>query len=404
MSVLAGALLCVVAIVVGGASSASALSAAELAQGAAHLDALLDLALYADMETARDGMDRMPLDKRMSETARTEDSVTYSRTESSDHSMRSITFNTRSHSHTDTALLATGSSVRGSSCGKDMCKAAGPWSSKCEESVCFPLCLGTVFDVEVTPEGGDNEAFNAAVSSGEASAAVQGLFLGIGCSEFAGCCEKGPKLAQWTESKLGGPQVTALPLEFCKSTEDREAACAACKVKVSVKPKGAETCEAHFQPAAIADAAAAFTRTKTKAPETQHKSFKEKCLAVNDAVTAAQGAMEAAFNGYVCGCLGCCDDQVCPYKVSYSTVAEAMAGANDDGKASEGAPAGAGEGEAAGGEGEGEAAAEGGEDGAAAEGGEESAAAEGGAEGGAEAEAADGAEVDAGADESAAAE
>lgn len=138
----------------------------------------------------------------------------------------------------------------------------------------------------------------------------------------------------------------------------------------------------------VADAAAAFSRTMITAPETQHKSYKEKCLAVNDAVTAAQGAMESAFNGYVCGCLGCCDDQVCPYKVSYSTVAEAVAGANDDGKASEGAPAGAGDGEG-----------EGGEDGAAAEGGEETAAGDDAA-----AEAADGAEVDAGADESAAAE
>lgn len=39
--------------------------------------------------------------------------------------------------------------------------------------------------------------------------------------------------------------------------------------------------------------------------------------------------MEADFNSYVCGCLGCCDDQKCPYKVAYSTVAEAMA---DDGE------------------------------------------------------------------------
>ena len=53
------------------------------------------------------------------------------------------------------------------------------------------------------------------------------------------------------------------------------------------------------------------------------------CQAVDAEVQGAAGAMEADFNSYVCGCLGCCDDQKCPYKVAYSTVAEAMA---DDGE------------------------------------------------------------------------
>jgi len=168
--------------------------------------------------------------------------------------------------------------------------------------------------------------------------------------------------------------------------KDREAACAACAATVTVTPKGEETCEAHFKPADVEGAEEAFERANMASPATQHKSYKEKvgehstarweeeggwrarrgtstgkrgqlcshfahhrcalfrvcsacrppvrlicpqCQAVDAEVQGAAGAMEADFNSYVCGCLGCCDDQKCPYKVAYSTVAEAMA---DDGE------------------------------------------------------------------------
>ena len=136
--------------------------------------------------------------------------------------------------------------------------------------------------------------------------AIQGVFLGIGCSEHTGCCPKDGRLATWTESKLQGAHQYGLPLPFCKHAKDRPKACEACQVTVTVKPKGAEICEHHYKPMSIEATGAAFARGKTPPFVYPHKSYKEKCLAVNTEVEAAVGAMEAAFNSYVCGCLGCC--------------------------------------------------------------------------------------------------
>jgi hypothetical protein len=106
---------------------------------------------------------------------------------------------------------------------------------------------------------------------------------------------------------MQGAHQYGLPLPFCKHAKDRAKACEACQVTVTVKPKGAEMCENFYKPMSVADAAESFGRSGgTPIPEPPHKSYKEKCLAVDAEVTGAQGAMEAAFNGYVCGCLGCC--------------------------------------------------------------------------------------------------
>lgn len=259
-------------------ASASASSSSSSAGALGHLDALLELAMYRDMDTAADA----PNGALMQEVARTDTEVTFARKDDSDNSVRSVTFalgggvaaSDSAGSDSDSSLLSTSSRV-GGACGKPLCQTSGPWQTKCEESVCWPLCLSTVFDVAV--EGAsDEDEFNDQVAEPGHQTALQGLFLGIGCSVHAGCCPVDARLARWTESKLQGAQQNALPIPFCKHMKDREAACAACSATVTVTPKGEETCEAHFKPADVEGAEESFERANMASPATVHKSYKEK--------------------------------------------------------------------------------------------------------------------------------
>jgi len=287
---------------------------------------------------------QMPVTAELEEAHRDETTVTFARKDKKGN-VRSITMQQEAHEFNEDAhhdadddehssapsFLSTQSRARvGGACGKPLCKTIGPWQEKCEKSVCFPLCLSSMMDITVKGTG-PNEQFNSELEETGYATAIQGVLLGIGCSEHTGCCEKNEELARWTESKLSGHNQYSLPTPFCKFMGNRTEACQACKVDLQVTARGEAACERFFEPPPIVGGEEAFKRAQMQSTPPAHKSYKERCKAVVAEVQGAVGAMQSAFKGYVCGCLGCCDDQKCPYKLAFSNVGEALSNSGGTG-------------------------------------------------------------------------
>lgn len=222
------------------------------------------------------------------------------------------------------SLIAHTSKVKGGGCGKDLCKTEGEWQKRCIDTQCDPLCVQTTWKAEL--EGTGSDEFNNDFNEDPVKLAVQGVILGAGCIQM-GCCEK-EQIIRWVESKINGQKAggSLIPIKFCRELQTRDDACSGCGVSISLSPVEGE-CDRHFKPEA--PDAAPFTRAKGPPGAQQipaHKSWKERCDKVTTTFTGAQGGIKSDADSWVCGCVGCCDDQKCPFQVAFSNVEAALKG------------------------------------------------------------------------------
>jgi hypothetical protein len=149
--------LMLVAACAGSSVAASSDSSTLSSYGTARDQMLVEMSLHARARSER-GFDGVV---GMVELERPDSTVTFARIDHED-AIHSLTFNIDTasastaqqadSSSADQSLLSTSSTV-GGACAKPLCSTIGPWQARCLESVCYPLCLSTVFDVEVVGAG-----------------------------------------------------------------------------------------------------------------------------------------------------------------------------------------------------------------------------------------------------------
>lgn len=206
----------------------------------------------------------------------------------------------------------------------DNFKPCGSWTSTCHKIFCAPLCLRLLWEVKVEAAGGSPE-FQQAMESDMVKRGLEAYFLAYGCQDLLGCCPKGDMINNWAEQRVyQGMYPQPAGLATCINEPDRDKAKASCAIKVTVQPV-ANGCDKFVLPTTGAvnpHSKSAFGRAGVGAAGEVpgHKSFRERCEKLQEAVSGMAGSMQSSMEAVACACLGCDDSVKCPHRIMYSNI------------------------------------------------------------------------------------
>lgn len=211
------------------------------------------------------------------------------------------------------------------------CKAI---TKQCKKSLCLPLCLQHLWNVEIKASG--DPELQSAVASQPVQAALRQRFIAYGCADVLGCCQKDSEFMQRWIDRAGfeystqvsdidgmGPDwasflVPAVPIKFCDhDPEDEEQAKEKCD-----KCKGKVTSKITMYPCAYAEPPTNLKEQKVpsgrntqaykdaslepKDEKPGHKDFQTRCKKLEKALKAKKSTIEGDHKKVACEILGCC--------------------------------------------------------------------------------------------------
>jgi len=200
--------------------------------------------------------------------------------------------------------------------------ACDQWQKQCRRSMCFPLCVHYLWDLDITASG--SPAFNHAVNDPKTKNAIKSSMMAYGC-QLIGCCgsEFQEHVTDWTEDQVFGEYFPKPlePLPVCK-----DAACDSCHVSFTPKIIP-DVCQKFIQePAPPEDVvkAAKYLMLNPSEQTPHHISVRTRCFKMQQKLTGVFSELSSEFEKIVCACLGCCSDQKCPIGVAYPTPQDAI--------------------------------------------------------------------------------
>lgn len=208
------------------------------------------------------------------------------------------------------------------------------WVATCHKSFCMPLCLRLLWEVTFESTAGNDE-FDEEFGEDHVQKALEAYMKAYGCQDILGCCPKDQGTANWSEQRVyQGMYPKPGAITACLKEPDRAKAQEMCKVTVTVAPiDGA--CNRFINPTKPEDndhSSSAFERAGVPAAAElpAHKSFRERCEAMQELIGGMAGAMQSAMEEVVCACLGCDESSKCPHRVMFDNAPEAMAEFDSD--------------------------------------------------------------------------
>jgi len=214
---------------------------------------------------------------------------------------------------------------------------APQWQDECAKLICNPLCLRYTWDVSISSSGGPGN-LDDEVNSPGMQISMGAQFRAHACGKTLGCCEENEDLLDWVENRNfdGLFPESPIPATSCQLKAldgDKDALCSQCKSAITVEAEPKEDVCEYFvkvpDPPDMGDETEVFARNYEAAAAQipKHKSFQEKCVAVQALIAGAvPGLASGDWKEKACDCLGCCEadpGSECYYPVVYGTNEEA---------------------------------------------------------------------------------
>lgn len=198
------------------------------------------------------------------------------------------------------------------------CPSGGPadfctkTKGECGALFCSPMCIRNTWTCSVT-FGGDFK--EEAKGAEKYSNALCGEFIAQGCSKIVKCCPDDDELFDFVENDMFLDDVTQplMPSPTCTGGPSKEL-CSKCEGAVKV---ALEKAECPFPSLEGGDGTRdpkatglASTASGAELPGVNaHKDVQDRCLKLEEKITAAMPGMKSTFQDNVCKCMGCCDGE-----------------------------------------------------------------------------------------------